>query len=152
MSGLEAFVIESNRIERIRRKPTEGEMNAHRTLLAEPEMSVAILERFVDAVAGKPLRDKVGMDVRVGQHIAPRGGPEIRLALGGLVATINARSINAYDAHLAYETLHPFLDGNGRSGRALWAWQMKRERQDPFDLGFLHTFYYQTLDASGGRS
>jgi hypothetical protein len=35
----------------------------------------------------------------------------------------------------------------GRSGRALWAWQMVNTGIDPFGLGFLHTFYYQALDA-----
>ena len=39
---------------------------------------------------------------------------------------------------------HPFTDGNGRSGRALWLWQMNNHA--PF--GFLHTFYYQTLENS----
>ena len=48
----------------------------------------------------------------------------------------------------AYEMLHPFMDGNGRSGRALWAWMMLRLGQDPFALLFLHRFYYQTLENS----
>jgi len=40
------------------------------------------------------------------------------------------------------------MDGNGRSGRAIWAWQMLGDEQDPFAIPFLHRFYYQTLDAS----
>ena len=48
--------------------------------------------------------------------------------------------------HVQYERLHPFTDGNGRSGRALWAWQMMRRREG-LALGFLHRFYYQTLVA-----
>lgn len=47
-----------------------------------------------------------------------------------------------WEVHIAYEMLHPFTDGNGRSGRMLWAWQMRN-----FPLDFLHTFYYQTLNA-----
>jgi len=39
------------------------------------------------------------------------------------------------------------MDGNGRTGRAIWAWQMQRLGRDPFALPFLHRFYYQTLEA-----
>ena len=47
-----------------------------------------------------------------------------------------------------YETLHPFMDGNGRSGRILWAWQMIEHNIAPgLSLGFLHAYYYQTLAA-----
>jgi hypothetical protein len=47
------------------------------------------------------------------------------------------------EAHVRYETLHPFTDGNGRTGRALWYWMMVGSSRA--DLGFLHAFYYQTL-------
>ena len=49
----------------------------------------------------------------------------------------------AWALHKHFESLHPFLDGNGRTGRALWLWMMGGIAQVP--LGFLHTFYYQTL-------
>lgn len=54
------------------------------------------------------------------------------------------RGSTPYDVHQQYETLHPFTDGNGRSGRALWLWQMIRDGQRA-QLGFLHTWYYQSL-------
>jgi Fic family protein len=37
------------------------------------------------------------------------------------------------------------MDGNGRTGRMLWAWHMKHQGRDPFLRPFLHTWYYQTL-------
>jgi hypothetical protein len=76
----------------------------------------------------------------VGRHLPPRGGPEIRNHLLDLLLNDD---LSAYEQHVAYEVLHPFTDGNGRSGRALWAWRVR-----DFPLGFLHTFYYQTLDSS----
>lgn len=149
MPDLAAFIRESNRIEGIHREPTEGELAAHKTLLAEHAMSVKALERFVADVAGRPLRDKPGMDVRVGSHFPPPGGPSVRTNLEVLVMSINEYDLTPFETHVAYETLHPFLDGNGRSGRALWAWQMRHGGfGDPFALGFLHRFYYQSLDES----
>jgi len=145
---LERFVSESNRIEGITRIPTNAEIDAHDEFIDLPILTVKSLEAFVAVVAPrKLLRRKAGMNVRVGNHIAPRGGPEVEARLDSLLDQINADLLTAWEAHRAYETLHPFMDGNGRSGRAVWLWQMLRQDRDPYALqrGFLHTFYYQTL-------
>ena len=143
------FVRESNAIEGIHRDPTELELQAHETFLAQREITVVDMENFVANVAGRPLRRAVGQDVRVGDHRPAPGGPEIEVSLKAILADANTASRTPYEVHVAYETLHPFLDGNGRSGRVLWAWQMHNEYEDPFALSFLHRFYYQALDASG---
>ena len=127
----------------IERRPTDAELDAHKRFLALERITIADLEAFVDVVApGKKLRTQPGMNVRVGSHIAPPGGPDIPVQL----QTILDRANEGYDSwitHCHFETLHPFLDGNGRSGRALWLWQQRGRPLPP--LLFLHRFYYETL-------
>ena len=143
------FVRESNQIERILRDPTDSEFEATVNFLRVPDVRVIDLQALVAVYQpGAEIRDKVGLDVRVGKHIAPPGGPTIRRDLEILLADAASDEEGPSDpwrVHVAYETLHPFTDGNGRSGRALWAWQMVR-RQRGVPLGFLHQFYYQTLE------
>ena len=117
-------------------------MDAHLAFLALPKVSIQGLQELVSALEpGAVLRDRPGLNVRVGSHFPPPGGPEIRAALERLLAA----NLGAWERHVEYETLHPFTDGNGRSGRALWLYDMG----DRVPLGFLHTFYYQSL--SGNR-
>lgn len=61
--------------------------------------------------------------VRVGQHIPPQA-PMIPELMADLEKYINQPSdlpplINAGLVHVQFETIHPFLDGNGRIGRLL---------------------------------
>jgi hypothetical protein len=149
-SGLRRFVRESNAIKGIERDPYPAEIAAHETLLAMPHVRLGHLRAFVHVVApGAELRDRVGMDVTINFHVPMPGGPEVASTLRDLLALVNdGLRTSAYETHVAYELLHPFTDGSGRSGRALWAWMMVRSGHDPFALPFLHAFYYQTLDAA----
>ena len=60
---------------------------------------------------------------------------------------VNVYEDNIYPnvVHLKYEAIHPFSDCNGRSGRALWLWQMVKFYRYQGDLGFLHAYYYETF-------
>lgn len=141
------FVAESNRIEGIHREPTKREIDAHGLLLACSTLDVELIERFVHEIQpGASLRRRVGMNVRVGSHLPPPGGPHIKQALKELLGVAEIETAKPWATHVNYETLHPFMDGNGRSGRAIWAWMMLRQGKAPFALGFLHTAYYQALD------
>lgn len=146
--GLIEFVAESNRIEGIVREPTTDEILASECFLHLFQVGPVTLCQLQEVFApGKPLRQQEGMNVRVGGYVAPYGGSNIRTQLVKLLRLAN-NGADPWKTHVAYEKLHPFMDGNGRTGRMLWVWQMRKHGQDPFALPFLHRWYYQTLEKS----
>jgi len=136
------FVAESNRIEGIHGMPPTSDIEAHKAFLALDTVCWQDVEIFVSEIQpGAVLRDQAGLDVFVGQHIPPAGGHEIKRRLDEMLNNINIA--DPFYFHCDYECLHPFTDGNGRSGRLLWLYRMGGIDKTP--LGFLHHFYYQTL-------
>lgn len=138
------FVQESNRIEGIFRHNIEPACDAHERFLQEDKIGIGYLAALVEALQpGAVPRFTQGRDVRVGSYMPPKGGPHVMAALQDILDAANSGRREPYDIHIDYEKLHPFTDGNGRSGRALWLWCMGGISKAP--LGFLHHFYYQTL-------
>lgn len=148
IKDLAAFIRESNKIEGYHRVVTDRELEAATAFLQLETITVKDMETIVNVFApGAKLRDKSGMDVRVGDYVAPAGRAQIREDLIMLLdLTVNETS--PHFTHHQYETLHPFMDGNGRSGRMLWLWMMLREGIYVPERLFLWTWYYQSLEAS----
>lgn len=143
------FIRESNRIEGILREPTQEEIEEFDRFLNLKKITIKELVKFVSVYApGHRLRDKGGLNVSVGGYYAPFGGIAIRYKLNEILDLVNTYGEPPYKVHVAFELLHPFTDGNGRSGRALWAWQMHKDDRLP-NIGFLHSFYYQALSYAG---
>lgn len=139
------FIEESNRIEGITRPVTSAEAEEFDRFMALPRVSMTDLGQFVSVYQpGGALRSKKGMDVLVGNYVAPPGGMDVLVELTRILDHLNNHRKTPYEIHVMYERLHPFTDGNGRSGRMIWAWQMGLSG---LKLGFLHRFYYQTLEA-----
>lgn len=127
------FVLESNAIEgytdlKLSSKLYKGHMNAYNYLLKELktceltekmilQSHYLLLEGLIENKYAGSYRD---CGVRVGDHIAPNFYQLPRLIE---LYVDNARNIktekDCWDNHFFYESIHPFIDGNGRSGRCL---------------------------------
>ncbi len=138
------FIEESNAIEGINRAVTKEEVKETFRFIALDEITLEELQQFVSVMQPDALlRDKEGMDVKVGNHFPPKGGQYIKDELALLLEVM--LDGDPFYAHKSYESLHPFMDGNGRSGRAIWLWQMLKLKKNFAPMGFLQSYYYQSL-------
>lgn len=155
------FIRESNKIESIMRQPRKWEIDAFKMFLELEYLEIKDVENLVNAFQpGAKLRIELGMDVSIGGK-EKLGHPDVKDKLQQLLYRANDYKTNRrhyrgrfeeakilgvlpWQVHVDYEYLHPFIDGNGRSGRAIWAW-MHGGQSTEFMRGFLHSFYYETL-------
>jgi hypothetical protein len=146
-------VSESLRIEGIVRPPTVDEIAEHQRFMNLESLSISELEAFLKVFRpGARLRLYPGQDnIIVGSHVPPKSGEHIAAQLQALLSAVNARQIDWWSAHVEFETLHPFSDGNGRLGRAIASNLLRISSPSRLELGFLHAFYLQTLNKWGAN-
>jgi Fic family protein len=142
------FANESNRIEGIFDIDKDYEHTvALRKFLELDGITITDLSEFVKIIQPHAhLRTEPHHRVYIGGHEAMKP-QDVMYYLEKLLIKINSNISSPWQAHCEYEMIHPFMDGNGRSGRAVWLWMMVKFHGWNYRLGFKHVFYYQTLQA-----
>jgi Fic family protein len=86
--------------------------------------------------------------VRVGSHVAPP--PEkVHAMMSALLDWWNVQAtrispiLSSAIIHHRFETIHPFADGNGRTGRMLALWELYRRRFDNHHIFSIDEYYWE---------
>ncbi len=107
-----------------------------------------LISNIQDDIAG---RFRQGNEwVRVATHIAPAPPevmPMLRQMLSDYEADLDLHIVKRIARlHLVFEAIHPFVDGNGRLGRALNNYLLIREGYVPINIKYVNrTRYYEAL-------
>ncbi len=88
------------------------------------------------------------MRVRVGSYTAPRP-EEVPGLMRDLLKWWNTKAselspiLSSAIVHYQFEAIHPFADGNGRTGRALALWELYRRGFDTHHVFSVDEFYWE---------
>lgn len=134
----------------INKKAKEQELNFEMILL----LHKMLISNIRDNIAGRFRKDDE--HVRVGNYIAPNP-KEITGRLEKMLTEYNAASHENIikriaRLHLAFEHIHPFVDGNGRIGRVINNYLLIREGFVPINIKFVdRKKYYNAFKEFDGK-
>lgn len=94
-------------------------------------------------------RDLSHTNVRVGNHVPPPW-PDVKARMDNWLE--DYQRVTPWEAHADFEFIHPFVDGNGRTGRMLMWWQELKAGGTPtMILAADRADYYRRLEKGRGN-
>lgn len=144
---LRDFVVSSNAIEGIfRDSPSlRREVDAVEAFLQSYTLGSHELLALVGVLQPEARIRTEGEGIVVGSHVAPPGGKHMLLQVVEILLAVQDNDANPIMTYMAWQHLHPLTDGNGRTGRVLYAWQVIRWYGVLPRRNFLEEFHYETL-------
>ena len=138
-AGFIEFLKESNAIEGIYDKEMlDQSMVAWLYLIKQPVITVSVILKTHKLLMLRSnlqpnqkgyFRDE---NVRVGLHHPPDSHEVPMLMQNWCFESMRAfPPVDPIDAHVDFENIHPFIDGNGRIGRMLMNWMFLKRSEDP---------------------
>lgn len=152
------YIHESNLIENIDdREEDERSLNAWLWLVEQPELSHSVICRLQKRIT---LRQHNLMPNQRGYYRGTAGN-NVNVTIGGKAGAdfrmvpflmdnwlLDFMKMDPVAAHMRFEKIHPFVDGNGRTGRMIMWWQQLQLGSKPvlFRNSEKHDIYYRLFD------
>jgi Fic family protein len=130
------YIEESNRIEGVinNRQAVEDSLDAWNYLSDQDELTHEIVLETHRRIMETLQPEISGMyrsgQVYVGDHVPPPA-EQVKPLMDELLGWTPEMSLEALQWHVEFETIHPFADGNGRTGRMCYWWMCGQLGETP---------------------